>query len=86
MEETIKRLGALAFAAVYLHKHGSERAPALRVAHSAYRFLDGEDADLINQEADAAIAARETGAKPKRKKLPVKAHIKSLRRLINHGR
>lgn len=85
MDELIKRLGSLLFSAVYLHKHGSERASALRVAHLAYRFLNGDDVDIINREADAANAAREAGAKPKkqniRQKFPVKVQISKLRRL-----
>lgn len=77
----IKRLGALAFSAVYVHKHGSERAAALRVAHLAYRFLDGDDVDTINREADEVNAVREAETKRKLSLVAVKPHISKLRRL-----
>lgn len=57
--DTAKRAVALLFAAIYIRTHGSTRASGLRVAHLAYRFLNGEDVDLINKEADASNAARE---------------------------
>jgi hypothetical protein len=85
MEELIKRLGALAFAAVYTAKHGNTRAGALRVASHAYKFLDGEDVTLINQEADAADTIREAGTKqPKPQKFPKKTLISTIRRLTKY--
>lgn len=81
LEELIKRFGALAFAAVYTAKHGNTRAGALRVASHAYRFLDGEDVDTINREADAADTAREARTKQAKPKFSVKAQFNKLRRL-----
>lgn len=60
--EVVKRLGALGFAAVYTQVHGSERASSLRVAHLALRFLNGDDVDSINADADAANETREKAA------------------------
>ena len=57
--DLVRRLGALGFAAVYTHTHGSPRDSSLRVADLAYRFLNGESAESINADADAANDVRE---------------------------
>ena len=62
-EEVFKRAVSLGFGAVYMHTHSSQRDSALRVAHMAYRFLNGEDVDQINKDADHANAIREDAAR-----------------------
>lgn len=74
--EVVRRLGALGFAAVYTHTHGSPRDSSLRVAELAYRFLKGESAASINLDADAQNHVREQLA---HKKLKLKNRSK------NHG-
>lgn len=80
-QDLIKRLGALAFAAVYTAKHGNTRGGALRVASHAYRFLDGEDVATINREADEADIVREEAAKQAAKKTSANLLDSRIRRL-----
>lgn len=58
-DELFKRAVALAFTAAYTYTHKSERAAAIRVAYLAKRFMDGENADVINRDADHESALRE---------------------------
>jgi hypothetical protein len=54
-----RRKAALEYASSYTDTHKSPRDASLRVAHLAYRFMNGEDVSLINTEADLASVARE---------------------------
>lgn len=83
-KEIAKRLGALGFAAVYVHTHHVPRAGALRVASHALRFLNGENVDTINEEADHADTVRESKAKESGHPEPQSVTI--LKRLIKKAR